>query len=544
MRVVTALALAALVAVGAPAALAKPKPKPRAAQAAKPPAALRAEVLRFPDGWRADLGLDGSLLGWALPRQHDGRRVLHVLVGPKSDDAASGSTACSVNDRARASRREARLYRWSFESPDRLEAEGSGLPCGALDAADLDGDGQDELLLTHDGGIELLSPSAGGTATTRPLLAEASFGVSCCGPRLAWDDASAQDPIVRRETPGAFRSYRLGAEGHLVLASEIEIPQTVAAGADRVTISSPPVLAIGRTAPGRLVFATEPQPLGKRRLRTLFLDPDGPREGQRVESWALFPAAERVVDSGFSLLNGAPVLIVTTTSGDKLSLLGEKSLWVYPLGGDRTRAGDAPLFSATTSINLWQEANPVVVDLDGDGREDLVLAYWKGLKNAIAALEVYRGGTAPILAKSGTTAFDVDGGAKGFIAFGSDLDGDGRPDLLVRAHAELLVFPGVAASRALDRPVESRPSRRIAVPADLPDANGSSISIGTEGFQIARSAGGLGKPHFVDLDGDGRPEVLFAGAGAGPAARVVVVFVRGASALAPSSTIVSDATHR
>jgi hypothetical protein len=545
MRVVTAFAVAALLAGGTSSALAKtkPKPKPVAAPAAKPPAAPRADVSRFPDGWRADLGLDGLLLGWALPRQHDGRRVLHLLVGPKSDDAASGAPACSVNDRARASRREARLYRWSSASPERLEAEGSGLPCGALDAADLDGDAQDELLLSHDGGIDLLSPSAGGAAVVRPLLAEPSFGVSCCGPRLAWDDASTQDPVVRRETPGAFRSYRLGADGHLVLASEIELPQTVAAAAERVTISSPPVLAIGRWAPGRMVFATEPQPLGQRRLRTLFLDPDGPREGQSVESWALFPSAERVVDSGFSLLNGTPVLIVTTTSGDKLSLLGEKVLRVYPLAGDRTRAGDAPLFSATTAINLWQEASPVVVDLDRDGRDDLVLAYWKGLKNAIAALEVYRGGTAPILAKSGTTSFDVEGGAKGFIDFGSDLDGDGRPDLLLRAHGELLVYPGVAASRALGKPVESRPSRRIAVPADLPDAQGTEFSMGTAGFQISRSAGGLGKPHLVDLDGDGRPEVLFAGAGAGPAARVVVVFVRGTSALAPSSTIVSDATR-
>jgi len=347
---------------------------------------------------------------------------------------------------------------------------------------------------------------------------------------------------LRFEVPGGFRTYRsVGARG-LALVSEQAIPESVTASAERVTIASPPVRAVGRPASGRMVFATEPQALGKRRLRTVFVDPDAPRDNQSIESWALFPAAERVVDSGFALLGGAPVLVATTTSGDKLSLLGEKSLRVFPLGGDRTRAGDAPVFAATTGINLWQEARPAVLDLDGDGRDELVLAYWKGLKNAIAALEVYRGGVSPILAKEGTTAFDVEGGAKGFIAFGSDIDGDTRPDLLLMANRELLVFPGVAASRAIRKPVESRPSRKIPLPADLPDAQGDSFSMGTGGFQISRSAGGLGTPRIFDLSGDGRPEILFAGEATRGAGRAIVVFVAGPGPLAPSSNIMSDAT--
>jgi hypothetical protein len=57
-----------------------------------------------------------------------------------------------------------------------------------------------------------------------------------------------------------------------------------------------------------MVFATEPEALGVRRLRTLLLDPDGPTAAQVVESWSLFPEPERVVDTGFSILDGAPVL--------------------------------------------------------------------------------------------------------------------------------------------------------------------------------------------------------------------------------------------
>jgi hypothetical protein len=368
-------------------------------------------------------------------------------------------------------------------------------------------------------------------------LTDPSLGASCCGPRTAWDDGAAFDPVVRVETPGAFRTYRLRGDGALVESSELTIPQSVSAGAERVTVSSPPVRAVGRDASGRMLFATDPQALGTRRLRTMLLDPDGPRESQLVESWALFPSPERVVDSAFAMLNGAPVLIVTTTSADKLSLLGEKALRVFPLGGDRTRAGDAPSFAATTGINLWQEANPAVVDLDGDGRDDLLLAYWKGLKNAIASIEVYRGGVNPLFKSAGSMSFDVEEGEKGFLAATADLDGDGRGDLLLLAHHELLVVPGQPAGRAIDKPFDKRPSRRIALPADLPHPGRTEFLVGIGGVQVSRMAGGLGTPHLVDLDADGRAEALFAGGVAGGVGRIVVVFVRGAGALAPSSTI-------
>jgi len=539
MRPAAALAIVALLS-GGHAAMAKPKARrtPPAASAPTPTPELHAAVTRGPDGWRADPELDGPLLGWALTRGPDGLRTLHVLVGSKRGDAPPDSAApCAGPDAAGGAKRDARLYRWSVDAPDRLVAEGSDLPSGSLESADLDGNGEDELLLVRDGAIDLVSRSADGAATLRALAADASFGKSCCGPRLAWDDAASQDPVVRLEFPGAFRTYRALAHGGLAVVSEQAIPKRVAAAGERMSVSSPPVRAIGKSASGRMLFATEPEAAGKRRLRTSLLDPDAPRESQTLESWALFPGAERVVDTSFSFLGGDPVLVVTTTSGDKLSLLGEKGLRVFPLSGDRTRAGDAPLFAATTGINLWQEANPSVVDLDRDGRDDLVLAYWKGLKNAIAALEVYRGGAAPVLSKGRSMSIDVEGGAKGFIAFGPDLDGDGRPDLTLLAKGELVVFPGTAPEKAVDRPVDTKPSRRVAVPAGLPTAQRSSFSMGTGGFEISRSAGGLGTPHFLDLDGDVRPELIFAGDAAAGVGRVVVVFVRGGTSVAPSSTI-------
>jgi hypothetical protein len=502
------------------------KPKPKATPPANPPlAGPQVAVAHLADGWRADVALDGPLLGWALPRTHGGVRELLILVGPRSTgDDENRPAPCGVRENPPGTDRAARLFRWRSESPERLDPMGSGLPEGALESADLDGDGSDELLLLRAGTIDLLTSSPGGTTEFRSIVEDDELGASL-RPRLAWDARAAQDSALRVTLLGAFRTYRRTSEGRTAIASESAIPERVNAGPERVRVISPPVRPIGRSELGRMVFATEPEAFGRRRLQTFLLDPDGPREAQSIESWALFPTPERVVDSAFLMLNRAPVLLVTTTSADKLSLLGEKALRLYPLGGDRTRAGDAPLFAATTGLNLWQEANPVVVDLDQDGRDDLVLAYWKGLKNAIAALEIYRG-TGSSFEKPRSISFDVAEGERGFIEFGSDVDGDGRPDLVLLANRELLVFPGVAPALAVEKAIATQPVRRIALP-DLPSAHRMEFSAGFNGFEVQRVDGGLGTPHLLDLDGDGRPEAVFAGDGAA-GGRIVVIFVRGA----------------
>jgi hypothetical protein len=535
------VAIAAALCLGPP-SIAKPKPKrkepPPAVAPAVPPQVV---VVNLPDGRRTDLAFDGPLLGWALPRSGGGRRTLIVLVGPKRQESKGElDTTCLVRETTPANPQDARLYRWRPEAPDRLAPLGSGLPEGALDSADLDGDGNDEQLLQHEGRVDLVTTSSEGSAETRALVEDAELGRSCCGPRGAWDGFSEHDAAFRVTVLGAFRTYRRDPAGGVVLASEVPIPARVNAGSARARIASPAVHPIGVTSAGRVAFATEPEALGERRLRTLLIDPDGPPATQVVESWSLFPQPERVVDTAFSVLDGEPVLVVTTISAEKLSLLGEKALRIFPLGGNRTRAGDPPIFAATTGINLWQTTNPAIIDLDRDGRDDLVLAYWKGLKNAIASLEIYRGGAGPRFAKARSMSFDVEGGDKGFMTFGPDADGDGRPDLILLAEKELLVFPGVDSKSAAEKPVATRPSRRVALPADFPNAGGDSISMGPGGLSFTRAAAGLGTPQLVDLDGDGRPEALFAGNNANGAGRLSIVALRGGSPLARSATIPHD----
>jgi hypothetical protein len=515
---------AAVVALGI---LAGAKPKPPAPTKSSPPPASAVKVERAADGWRADLSLDRPLLGWAVPRGGDGRRELYLLTGPPQDSKdKSAAAACGLKAAAEGSGHQAQLYRWRFEAPERLESIAVGLPEGTLDAVDVDGDGSDDLILQRDGAIDRIRLANDGSPTIESLVSDKALATSHGGPRIAWDPAAARDTALRVSLLGAFRSYAPGVNGAMTLASEVAVPVRVEPGSEVFRVRSPGVLAVGRTSAGRLVFATEPEAFGKRRLRTLLLDPDGPAETRVVESWSLLPSPERMVDRSFAMLGGSPVLVVTTTSADKLSLLGEKGLRIYPLGGDRTRAGDNPMFAAETGINLWQEARPAIVDLDGDGRDDLVLAYWKGLKNAIAALEIYRGTVPSGFGKSRSISFEVEGGKKGFLEFGADVDGDGRPDLILLAGTDLLVYPGTRTDQAGDRPVESRPSRRVALPSDLGSEGSTELNLDLGGVAVSRKRG-LGTPGLLDLDGDGRPEVVFAGNSETGGGRVTIVFVKG-----------------
>ena len=533
MRLAPLFVLAAL-ALTSP-AIAKPKRK-AAPKPAAPITAPQVHVVRVADGWRADLAFDGALLGWAVPLAHNHTRDLFLLVGERSEASVAASPPCGVRNSKDAGDEHARLYRWRAAAPDRLELIAADLPSGTLDAADLDGDGEEECLLLREGRIELVTTSPGSAGRTRALVTDAELGAPCCSPRIASEDAAPEDTALRIPLPGVFQTYRSGKDGLVKLVSEQAIPARLSAGADSVAVVSPVVHPIGRGSSGRMLFATEPEALGKRRLRTMLLDPDSPEEPRAEERLVMFPDAERVVDSAFLIFDGAPVLVVTTTAADKLSLLGEKALRVYPLNGDRTRAGNEPLFAAKTDINLWQAATPALVDLDRDGHQDLVLSYWKGLTNTIAAQETYRGGATGIFAKAHTTSFDVENGDRGSMHFGEDMDGDGRPDLVLLANKELLVFPGNPADRAAEKPVQSVPSRRLALPADLPGAGHTYVSMGLEGVSMGRSSGGAGTPHFLDLDGDGRPEAVFAGNGES-GSRVVVVFVRGSSPSPPSATV-------
>jgi hypothetical protein len=218
------------------------------------------------------------------------------------------------------------------------------------------------------------------------------------------------------------------------------------------------------------------------------------------------PEPERVLEPAFLRLDGQPALAVTTIPAGSLPLFGEKRLRVWPLAPDRTRTGRLPLLAVSSSMNIWQQAHFFTHDLDADGRDDLVLGYWKGLKDSRVVLETWTRRTDGTFARgSAGAAFDVEDGDRSALRWGTDADGDGRPDLLLLAKGALQVHPGTAGRTLVSRTA----SHRIPVGALERMGGGAEISVSASARATFPATVPLeGRIRPVDLDGDSRPEWL------------------------------------
>lgn len=509
--------IAAVALLAAKASAPHPSPTP------KPAPVLRVTTATSDGGTRTTIELDGDLVGWAAPADREGRRVVYLGVLPPADPATKKSDGCAAKPVDADAPTAARLFRWDPAHPDVLDLVRPSIPSGILDAADLDGDGADELILYGDARIDEipLDPAT----SLHPVATGAELTAPRQDPHIVLGRAAADDRSLRVAVLGALRTYRRAGDASARQTGEVEVPRRMYPRAGMIDVTSPPLLSIGIDRGGRPRYASLPEPVGTERMRATILDPDGPPEARSFEAWARLPEPERVLESDYVRLDGETVMVATTIAADKLSLFGEKRLRVFPLRPDRTRVGAAPLVAVDTGMNLWQGMTPFAADLDGDGHEDLVLGYWKGLKNSIAALDVFPREADGSFGKRHTFDFEVDEGDKGFLDFGRDLDGDGRPDLVLRAKGDLVVYPGAPKEKAIARPVETTPSRRVPIPAELGNSGSSSLVFGLGGFQMIRSRANAGTPRFLDLDGDGRPEALFAAFG--DPGRFVVVRIKG-----------------
>ena len=223
-------------------------------------------------------------------------------------------------------------------------------------------------------------------------------------------------------------------------------------------------------------------------------------------------------------LDGRPVLIVTTSDADKIGVFAKQRFRLFPLAADRSRSGTPPSLAFETESHRWFPVDPVLLDLDRDGKQDLVVLQPEGLGGGDLVIDTFFGqGNGRFERPRRLKLGNLD--ARSW-SYGRDVTGDGVADLVTMASKTgLRIFAGTADPRRdlLDR----RPRQAV----DLGGAQETvsvSVGVGTGGMDMESSrSASLGGPYVEDLDGNGRPEVLLFSPSAGGRGRVTVVRLGG-----------------
>ena len=474
---------------------------------------------------RTDASLGGRIVSFALPREGSGRRTIWLLVAPRTTSAAEPHGGKRDTERKEAeakAKEEPRTLPPCPEPPSsgagafelhrldeheaKIERVRTDLPqdATALDAIDLDGDGRDELLVFRPSGAWIV-PTENTSGALTPLVEAQGLLTRALDPRPGADASSADWLLLAAADLDGLSIYAPAAEGpRWERKAHVELPLGARVDPSGIEVWADVPRGIGSDARGTRFLATPPEASGSSRVRTALVALDAAGQATMTECWGRLPGHEDLIGSGFLFLDDKPVLLVTTKPAGRLDLFGEKLVRIFPLERDRSHLGLAPIFAAESRMNIWQEATPLVYDADGDRREDLVVGYWKGILGDTVVLDVYRrreDGTFETRVRS--TELDVKQGDRSFVAYGSDVTGDGLPDLIVRGKPGLLLFPG-RPSRGGASLVEERP--RVVRFA------GEDEIATTEGPLFTEYGGG--RPRLADLDGDGVREILLVEPGA------------------------------
>ena len=480
---------------------------------------------------RVHVAMPGKLVDFALEDSGTGVKTVWFLVEPfpknlEEEEELSEEEKesrrqllpdCPASDLHRTPRM---LFRLDRDGTGTLVEVRSDLPwnSSAIGFADLRDNGQATLLLTVSplDGDEISGDLSPGLYAWDgdPALSESSLTPLLEEPFPVWN--RKEPGTVIGPGLGEVRLYRFNREsGRFDPDGALPMPVDAAVRQDRITLAAQTVSRVDADD-GEPLYVTPPRPFGKTRLRSTVIRPEAEGEDQVVESWARLPQPEDLLDGSHLMLDGRPVLVVQTKTAEKLALFGEKRVRMYGLDPDRSRSGFLPLMEGKSGMNLWQEGTPWILDVNRDGRSDLVIGYWKGLKNSRVVLEVFlRNEDGAFEEKPKATAFDVKNGDRSYVAYGRDLNGDGLFDLLVSDDEQLLLYPGLR-SRNGGKLVDTKPELILNVhDKDADQEEAVTITVGTAGADAVQTTALTSRPHFLDLDGDGDVEIVFVNAGSG-----------------------------
>ena len=439
--------------------------------AAPPPAppATGLKVTTLAGGSRVDAVLPGRLVATALPRMADGRRRMAALV-----------ESASPGEPLRA------LFLVDFAGGSTLRRLLGGLPgkTRLFTAADLDGDNADELLLGTPDTLWTLGP-AEAPAAPRPLL-EGIDPQLLLGLRTGGEIAA---PEV-----GRLRTWSRNG-GKLFPGTSFDLPVRARRSGPILRLETPVIQSLAQ-AGGPPLYLAGPEQTDNIRLRTLLLTRNADGTAQRSEAWSRFPAPEAVADRWFARIDGRPFLIVTTMSSNRLNVLEKQKLHVFLLSADRSRAGQLPVLSMTTESHREFPVMPLILDLDRDGREELVVVQQEGARGRSMLVEAFFGQGAGRFERP-SRKVSVNTQPSSWL-YGFDLTGDSHPDLATVEGKKLQIFAGTAYPR------RSLLERRAYAAFDLASAEETVIT-------ATDSASSAGRPVIVLTQGDdnGRGRITF-----------------------------------
>jgi hypothetical protein len=238
------------------------------------------------------------------------------------------------------------------------------------------------------------------------------------------------------------------------------------------------------------------------------------RDGRRVDGW---PREIPTLDPRAACSPGGTLVADLDRDGraEVAQAIAPSEIWLYDGGGLPLPGWPFRPPPRASGVAPAINARPAAADLEGDGRLE-VIAVESGLGPLLHAITL-EGGEAPFYPRFLPEVVDHQAPAAG------DLDGDGIEEIVqstLPASSDFLRPPGIGPSR-LSLPVSpveavpvgtagADPAPPPPLPEEAPGALHSLRRDGGEatGWPVPLSAGAMWGAIVVDLDGDGRAEVL------------------------------------